>query len=465
LSNSKKSDKHTNLCMRKAFQAAIITVFLVSSRSFLRPLRSFQSKFYCSTRLIAAKMGPKRTVEDSVDENPTKQRKVASTEVAGNSETLPCVPDGFQLSRARLLTKKNREVPTGNCVVLWMSRDQRVFDNHAFHYAQSVARTHNIPLRVVFNLVPRFLEATLRQYGFMIKGLQEVEVTLRGLHIPFHLLMGDPLVNLPQFVKDQNAVLLVADFSPLRVGLNWVTKVAETLDEDTSIPLVQIDAHNVVPCWAASPKLEYAARTIRSKIMTKLPEYVRGVPDPLPNPDPSHLDATPIDWNAALASLQINRDVLEVDWLQPGYIAAQEMLASFITERLAHYATKRNDPNESVASNLSPYLHFGHISAEKILLVLKAQKKAGSNVDSFVEELIVRRELADNFCFYNPLYDSLEGCADWAQESLQQHRNDPRPVTYTREQLEAGMTQDDLWNAAQLQMTREGKMHVCGNSN
>ena len=139
-----------------------------------------------------------------------------------------------------------------------MSRDQRVNDNYALLYAQGIASSKNVPLRVVFNLVPTFLEATIRQYGFMVKGLQEVEEQLREKNIPMHLLMGDPTVNVPRFATENNAFTVVADFGPLRVSRAWVTSVAASLDDSSNarkIPLVQVDAHNVVPCWEASPKL------------------------------------------------------------------------------------------------------------------------------------------------------------------------------------------------------------------
>lgn len=331
---------------------------------------------------------------------------------------LPFKPENFECSRARLLTNSTSNCilnQSGNCVVLWMQRDQRVNDNHAFQYAQSVALSSNIPLKVVFNLVPQFLEATIRQYGFMIKGLQEVERLLRDKGIPLHLLLGDPLVNIPQFVFNHNATVLVTDFSPLRVGLNWVKGVALKLDDlqkqstsGTGIPLVQVDAHNIVPCWVASDKLEYAARTIRPKIQCKLSVYLPSIP-PLPsnnyNANDNHsstLDCDPINWDAALDSLQIDRTVLEVDWIVPGAEAAWQKLQNFIDNRLRDYSAKRNDPNEHVCSDLSPYLHFGQISAQRIvlhLMSLKKEQKYAANIDSFVEELVIRRELSDNFCF------------------------------------------------------------------
>lgn len=352
-------------------------------------------------------------------------------------------------------------------------RDQRAIDNHAMAYAQSVAVAHNVPLKVVFNLVPKFLEATLRQYAFMIKGLEEVEQVLREKEIPLHLLKGDPVKTVPAFVLEHDAMLLVTDFSPLRVGAAWVKSVATALDNHAkatndsdrsqvgAVPMVQVDAHNVVPCWVASPKLEYGARTIRSKINNLLPEYLTPMPALVSNPPGSLQDCEPVDWKEALAGLQIDRTVGEVNTFTPGSAAGYQMLDKFIGSKIKKYAEQRNDPNNDVLSNLSPYLHFGQISAQAAVLRVKASKQAhGGGMDSFVEECVVRRELSDNFCFYNHAnYDSLKGLYGWAKETLQTHSADKRAHLYTRDQLESAQTHDDLWNAAQLQMTKEGKMH------
>lgn len=348
----------------------------------------------------------KRSVGSTEQTNSKRQKAGEGTEALGMSN-VPVVPHGFQISRCRLLTAPSNLSHNGRCVVLWMSRDQRVHDNHAVHYAQLVAQAQGVPLRVVFNLVPTFLQATLRQYGFMIKGLQEVEQSFRQLGIPFHLLMGDPVVNIPQFVLEREASMLVTDFSPMRVGLGWVTSVANTLSlapPDKRIPMVQVDAHNIVPCWVASPKLEYSARTFRGKITPKIPEYLTDIPPPVVNPD-GHLDTSPVDWDAALASLQINREVKEVDWCVPGEVAAEQMFQSFANERLQDYGEKRNNPNNNFQSGLSPYIHFGHISVQRIVIRLKQLKKHHSSTDSFIEEAVVRRELADNFCFCKSYYN------------------------------------------------------------
>ena len=161
--------------------------------------------------------------------------------------------------RVRLLQKGNE---TNGPIVYWMSRDQRVHDNWALLFAQKLALGKKKSLVVIFNLVPDFLEATIRQYGFMIKGLQEVESELYKYNIPFFLLAGKPDKQIPEFLKQINASILVSDFDPLRIKRIWKRDVAKQI----SIPFYEVDAHNIAPCLIVSDKLEFAAYTIRPKI-------------------------------------------------------------------------------------------------------------------------------------------------------------------------------------------------------
>jgi deoxyribodipyrimidine photo-lyase len=133
------------------------------------------------------------------------------------------------------------------------------------------------------------------------------------------------------------------------------------------------------------------------------------------------------------------------------------MLRRFIKNRLSRYPDERNDPTKEVVSDLSPYLHFGQLSAQQV--ALEVRKSGMKGREDFLEELIIRRELSDNFCFYNPHYDRFDGFPDWAKKTLDEHRKDPRDYIYTLEQFESGQTHDELWNAAQMEMVKRGKMH------
>eukprot|EP00123_Amoebidium_parasiticum_P014698 comp22604_c0_seq1/m.34676 comp22604_c0_seq1/g.34676 ORF comp22604_c0_seq1/g.34676 comp22604_c0_seq1/m.34676 type:complete len:542 (-) comp22604_c0_seq1:2-1627(-) len=405
--------------------------------------------------------GKKRVAESEESEGEEEERpKKSSKKTKMADEPLGPGPAGkVDERRARLLTKVDRVADECRGIVYWMSRDQRADDNWALLLAQEKALALGVPLHVVFNLVPKFLEATIRQYGFMIKGLQETEKVLREKNINFHLLMGDPLETVPAFVQMHKMGALVADFSPLRIGLLWHTKVAETF-QGLGVPMWQVDAHNVVPCWVASNKLEYGARTIRPKITKLLPVFLTDFPALKKHSHSAEKIPEPVDWKFALASLQIDRTVPEVEWAKAGAKGGRAVLDDFIEKRLKLFETKRNDPNTQALSNLSPWLHFGQISAQRCALEVKAKgSKHSGSVASFLEESIVRRELADNFCFYNDKYDSIDCAYDWARTTLEIHSKDKREFVYTLKELEDGLTHDDLWNAAQLQTVKDAKMH------
>ncbi|MBN3277840.1 PHR lyase, partial [Polyodon spathula] len=364
----------------------------------------------------------------------------------------------FNKKRVRLISEAVEMKDGSESIVYWMSRDQRVQDNWALLYSQHLALSHELPLHVCFCLVPRFLDATIRHFGFMLRGLEEVAKECAELNISFHLLTGYAKDVLPEFVRMQGAGGVVTDFSPLRVPLQWLQDVKERLPRD--VMLVQVDAHNIVPCWVASEKQEYGARTIRKKIHDKLSEYLTEFPPVLRHPHGAGCEAKAVDWEQARSSLEVDCSVKEVDWARPGTEAGLAMLESFIMERLKLFGSDCNNPNRPALSNLSPWFHFGQVSVQRAVLeVRKCSSKYLQSVNSFIEEAVVRRELADNFCYYNKNYDCVEGASDWARKTLQDHAQDERSHLYSRAQLEAGKTHDPLWNAAQLQMTLEGKMH------
>ncbi len=366
----------------------------------------------------------------------------------------PLAGKSIMVDPRRVRTVKHGPVGKGP-VLYWMSRDQRVNDNWALLFAQELALVRKVPLGVVFSLAPRFLNATSRQYGFMLKGLREVESRLAKLNIPFFLLIGSPEQELPAFLARHQISGLVTDFDPLRIKQKWKNEVAAQLESN----IHEVDARNIVPCWEASNKKEYAAYTLRPKIHRALPEFLKDFPMAQSHPFPWPKKVTGTDWDQAEGSLSIDLSVPEIDWLLPGEEAAAEILDHFLTKKLSTYASRRNDPTKDGVSNFSPYLHFGQISAQRVALEVQKKKVKKESKDAFLEELIVRRELSDNFCFYNPDYDRFAGFPEWAQKTLNEHRGDQREHLYSLEQFEAGKTHDDLWNAAQMEMVHRGKMH------
>jgi deoxyribodipyrimidine photo-lyase len=360
----------------------------------------------------------------------------------------------FPVNQNRLRTIREGSVEEGP-VAYWMSRDQRTRDNWALLWAQDFALKQRAPLVVMFCLVPEFLNATQRQYDFMLKGLQEVENNLAGKNIPFCLLKGSPESVVTEWLRIQDIKVLVTDFDPLEIKREWKKGISERI----KIPFYEIDAHNIVPFWVVSQKQEYGAYTIRPKIHRALEEYLEKFPKLKTHSIPWKKKEAKIDWNEVLRALTTDRSVSEVVWIRPGEREAHSALVKFLKHKLSLYQELRNDPAMDGQSDLSPYLHFGQLSAQRIALEVIKADAAEDVKDAFLEELIVRRELSDNFCFYNHDYDSFAGFPDWAKKTLDKHRKDPRAYIYSSEQFENGETHDGLWNAAQMEMVKRGKMH------
>ena len=290
-------------------------------------------------------------------------------------------------------------------VIYWMSRDQRVNDNWALLHAQERALALGVPLAVVFTLAPAFLGATLRHYGFMVRGVAQVAADLARLAIPLILLRGNPAEELCRFVLGRPVGLLVTDFDPLRIKRRWREQVAGQLP----VACVEVDAHNIVPCRVASGKQEFGAYTIRPKIRRLLPDFLDEFPSlkihPFPWPEP----VPPFDLQRELAGIAVDHAVGEVTGMLPGEVAAREKLGEFIADRLDDYNERRNDPCADGQSGLSPWLHFGQLSAQRVALEVGRELLFSPSVEAFLEELIIRRELSDNFCHYNDSYDMVAG--------------------------------------------------------
>lgn len=246
----------------------------------------------------------------------------------------------------------------------------------------------------------------------------------------------------------------MCDFNPLRIVRSWKKELLEKID----IPCYEVDAHNIVPAFFISNKQEYGAYTLRPKMKKYMKEFLEDFPRLIKMK--SSGIRQDLDLNEITKKLEIDFSVQPVEWLKPGESHARQVLEQFLNEKLERYEALRNDPTVDGTSNLSPYLHFGQISAQRVALeVLKFHDEYPSSVEAFLEELIVRKELSDNFCFYNSNYDSFEAFPNWAKETLLKHEKDERKYVYPLEELENAKTHDELWNAAQRQLTKTGKMH------
>ncbi|XP_015775247.1 PREDICTED: deoxyribodipyrimidine photo-lyase-like [Acropora digitifera] len=315
---------------------------------------------------------------------PAKRRKEESSEngddilascMAKRAQVCASVADfKFNKKRVRLLSKSTDISDDCKAIAYWMWRDQRVQDNWALLYAQRMALKQEVPLVVCFCLPSKYLHSTFRQYSFMIKGLQQVEKELASLNINFHMLLGEPNVVLPDFVKSENIGGIIADFTPLRKPIKWLNDVMDKLPKN--VPVCQVDSHNIIPCWQASPKLEYGARTIRPKIHNQMREFLTEFPPVIKHP---HAGKASIKtaWKTVDEFIEVDRNVQEVNWAEPGTKAGLEMLESFCKDRLKFFATDRNNPTKEALSDLSPWFHAGNNQLIMILQLVNEGKMHG----------------------------------------------------------------------------------------
>ena len=212
---------------------------------------------------------------------------------------------GGKLVNAKRVQELNGGKVGDGPVLYWMSRDQRVADNWALIHACETAAATGAPVAVVFSLVSKFLGAGARQFGFMLRGLRKVEASLATKGIKFVLLEGDPNDTVPAFATQCKAGLIVTDQSPLRMGREWRDAVSAAAE----CPVHEVDAHNVVPVWEASPKLEVGARTLRGKLAKLYPEFLEDFPE-LPDVGENEWPkaaaaavaaAGPVNWDAVIA--------------------------------------------------------------------------------------------------------------------------------------------------------------------
>jgi deoxyribodipyrimidine photo-lyase len=357
-------------------------------------------------------------------------------------------------SRIRV-RRDGRPDPDGRSVVYWMQRAQRAHDNPALDAAIEMGNALGLPVVVFLGLHPYIERANLRHYQFMFEGLPDLAAGLEARRVGL-VVRRFPHHRILAFAGEVRAALVVGDESPLRQVEGW----RQTVAADIGVPFWTVDADVVVPS-ALLLKEQYAARTIRPRIHARLAEFL-AVPTTTPARVPwqpvagVHGDVPSVDL---LAGFPCDRSVGPVDGFTGGTREAQHRLRAFVREGLASYDDGRNHPELDATSQLSPYLHFGQIGPREVACAIRDSGGPAESVAAFLEQVIVRRELAVNYVTFNPRYDSLEGCEPWALATLGKHRRDRRQVAYDERQLDAAETHDPLWNAAQTQMVRTGWMH------
>ncbi len=345
----------------------------------------------------------------------------------------------------------------GKVVLYWMQHSQRAYDNAVLDAAINKANELNIPVVVLFVLNINYPYANLRHFTFMLQGLAETAEGCRQRGVAFITRIGDPVKTLPKVAEEFAAAILFTDRGYLRNQRQWRQEIADAV----TISMVEIDDDCIVPCHLIG-KEEYSARTLRTKIERLLPGYLTEYQPEIPKRQISisRSDFDASDINATLKMINPDNSVPPVIKLTGGASRAMTHLQHFLDNKMELYLTSRNDAGQDVTSHLSPYLHYGQISPRRVAIMALAAKPGANPVrDSFYDELIVRRELAINFTWYNPHYDSPQGWPNWGKLTLDKHRTDPRPAIYDLIDLENAHTHDDVWNTAMLELRKDGIIH------
>jgi deoxyribodipyrimidine photo-lyase len=358
--------------------------------------------------------------------------------------------------RIRILN--DRDARRGEYVLYWMQQSQRVHHNHALELAVADANDRGLPVVVGFGLTGDYPEANARHFSFLLQGLREVARDLEARKIALVVRRGSPDSVALRLARD--AAVVVCDRGYLRHQVKWRRRVAR----EAGCEVVQVESDVVVPVEAAAAKEQIGARTLRPRIQRLWDDFLTGLPPGKVQQSSLRLglkgDVDLADLGSVLELLDVDRGVPPVRRFQGGYSEARRRLDAFVSGDLRGYATERNEPAKWRSSLLSPYLHFGQISPVEVALAARRARRATTDDRaSFLEELVVRRELAVNFVRFNRHYDSYRCLPDWAKRSLELHRDDPRQSLYHRSEMESAKTADPYWNAAMREMVHTGFMH------
>lgn len=345
----------------------------------------------------------------------------------------------------------------GRYVLYWMQQSQRAVFNPALEVAIAAANRLGLPVLVGFGLIDSLPRSKARHYAFMLEGLAETARALRERGVGFVIRRGSPDEVALQLARE--AALIVCDHGYLRAQKAWRRCVAEAAGRR----VMRVEGDVVVPVAQASTKAEIGARSLRPKIGRLRDPYLVRLRAQRPRIEAGRLrvkgDVALDDLPALVAQLKIDHSIGAVSAFRGGYSHARRRLTEFVAARLGEYCAARTLPGAPKLSTLSPYLHFGQISPIEVALAVRDARAPEADRASFLEELIVRRELAANFVEHTPHYDRYESLPAWAQSSLARHARDRREHLYDYEELAAARTHDPYWNAAMQEMRLSGFMH------
>jgi len=353
--------------------------------------------------------------------------------------------------------------PNARYVLYWMQMYKRVENNHALTYAIGQANELKLPLVVYEGLKFYYPWASDRLHTFILEAVEEKRKAFEklGIRYIFYLQRNkkSPKQTVAKLAKD--AAMIVTDDFPCFINPGHNRRISEKAD----IPVYAVDSNGIVPI-SKFDKEEYAAYTIRPKINKLLDRYLKPIPEETidikkPNLDVDCPETIVTAENIAelVSECDIDHAVKPSEHYRGGTANGRKRLKKFVKHILPDYDKARSKPDRDGSSRLSSYLHFGFLSPLEIALSVQDADVPQESIDAYLEELIVRRELSYNLTLHNAKYDSLEALPDWVQKTMRKHSEDERQFDYSLEELEAGETHDELWNAAQREMVVSGEMH------
>ena len=379
----------------------------------------------------------------------------------------------------------------GDFVLYWMIAARRAGWNYGLERAADWARALGKPLLTFEALRSDYPWACDRFHRFAVQGMAANArrfARTRAAYYPYLERRAGDGKGLLQTLGRRASVVVTDDF-PCFFLPRMVTVAAGRLP----VKLEKVDSNGLVPLRAAE-RVFLRAVDFRRFLQKTLPRYLEEMPrkNPLARATIPVLEQPPAEivrrWPTAdvealaadpgaFADLPIDHSVAPVA-STGGSEAAGVALRRFLDHRLARYAEGRRDVTDRATSELSPYLHFGHVSAHQAFAAVAACEGwdpgrlfheatatrrgwwgMSEEAESFLDELLTWRELGYNMCWQRDDYDRYESLPAWARQTLEEHSHDPRAYVYTLEDFETAGTHDELWNAAQRELARDGRIH------
>ena len=311
------------------------------------------------------------------------------------------------INPSRIFEFNDYNIQSGNIIYL-CEREIRVKDNFALNFALQKSKELALSLKIIH---PKIKYDYKQKQKFIDNQIEQAKTQFRNIGLDFEIIEKSPA----KIFEKANPALLIIDFNPL---------LKRKYLKNYNFKIIEIDGHNIIPARFVSNKQEYSAATLRRKIYQNISSFL-------------------LEFN------NITQEKIEADFV----------LDDFIKNKLKNYCEFKNNPNKNVTSNLSKYLNLGFISSQRVALEVVKSNVSKENKEAFLEELIVRKELADNFCLYSKGFKNFSSIPLWAKLSLNEHLNDFRQYVYSKNEFEFAKTHDDLWNATQMELIKTGKIH------